>query len=299
MTTAMTRTEGGATMEGSLKQVLMSTVVAGVMGLDGSVLAGPPLNSFQGVGGMGLNPLAWTAGQAFAGGAAGRTDWQDLVSKPQIGGWYVRLEDIDANWQTYSVAGSLFGKRLELSYGHEIIETEADCIGKNDVGAKLLVLPENAGDTAFVPAIAVGGLWKNTDFDAQAISPNADDSGYDLYLVATKMITQLPRPLLISGGVLNSDEWVMGAFGHDHDRDWTWFANLDVLPFPFLAVGVEYKQGSEFPDWHNANYWDAHVGWLANQHLTVCLAYIDGGDEKSASRVGLGDCLTVTLQYAF
>jgi len=179
----------------------------------------------------------------------------------------VHLGDVDVDWVAGGVSETFF-KRLELSYGYEIIAPDgADNIHKQNYGAKVLLLPENYGDNKLIPAVSVGGLWKTTD----AETGDFDDAGWDAYLVATKLITQLPRPVLLSGGLLYTDELVTGVFGHDDDHDLTWFANLDVLPFSWLAVGLEYSVKLLS---HVANIGDAkslviHPASTTHQQLTA------------------------------
>ena len=87
---------------------------------------------------------------------------------------------------------------MEVSYGHEIIGLEgADTIYKDNVGAKLLVIEQGN----VVPAVSIGGVWKHTTFDGP---DGTDDLGLDLYLVATKLIKELPRPVPLSGGLIST-----------------------------------------------------------------------------------------------
>ena len=59
--------------------------------------------------------------------------------------------------------------------------------------------------------------------------PGADDSGFDFYAVATKLITQTPLPVLLSGGVLSSKEYITGVAGFDDDSKITGFANAEII----------------------------------------------------------------------
>ena len=261
-----------------------------------TVSAGVPLNNLQGVGGIAFNPLAYPAGQPLLDKEElpDRISISDYVRKPQLGAWYVNLGDVDVDWTTLGTAFTV-GERLELSYGYEVVaQAGVDNIYKHNLGTKLLLIKENESDQAWVPAVAVGALWKTTDAEI-----GFDNSGWDFYLVATKLITQLPLPVLISTGILYTDEVVTGVFGHSEGRDLTWFANLDVIPVKNVAVGLEYKQGARFNDFQNADYWDAHVAWFVNNNLTLVGAYVNAGDEESHSRVGLGDGVVLSLQYAF
>jgi hypothetical protein len=158
-----------------------------------------------------------------------------------------------------------------------------------------LLLPENSFDTEFLPAVSVGGIFKNTS----DVSNGVDSSGQDYYIVATKLITQLPRPALLSGGLLSTKGKVTGVFGYDDDRDLTWFGNVDVVLPWNLITGFEYKQGAQYSDWKDADYWETHLAWTPNSSLTLVLAYVDAGDETSTRKVGLGDGVVLSAQYAF
>lgn len=268
--------------------VLIGAVATGVR----SASAGVPLNTIQGEGGVAFNPLAYTAGQNKdpkdpAPGA-------DFISKPQFGIWQVHLGDVNVDWTAIGGGFTLFD-RIELSYSHEIAAPAAKNIYKSNFGAKVNLVPENAGDNKFVPAVSAGVLVKKTSDTAKGVN----DSGQDYYLVATKLITQTPLPILVSGGALSTDSRVTGVFGYDDKRDIAGFGNLDVLPLANVAVGFEYEQGAKFDDFKNADYWDAHIAWFANKSLTLVAAYTDTGDSKSKSAVGLGNGYVLSAQYAF
>jgi len=282
-------------MATTIQRSLIRGAVAGLVLGAGVSFAGVPLNNLQGVGGIAFNPLAYPAGQnAEEGKDEGGLHL--ALSRPQLGAWYVSLGDVNVDWVAGGVAETI-GQRLELSYGYELIAPDGgDNIHKQNYGAKVLLVPENAGGTKLVPAIAVGGLWKTTDAET---GDAFDDAGWDAYLVATKLITELPRPVLLSGGLLYTDELVTGVFGHDDDHDLTWFGNVDVLPFSWLALGFEYKDGAGYDDFQNASYWDAHAAWFVNRNLTLVAAYVNAGDENDTEEVGLGDGVVFSLQYAF
>jgi len=257
--------------------------------------AGVPLNGLQGDGGIAFNPLAYLAGTYDKDSKDGLGEW---VSKPQVGAWYVNLNDADINWYAASAALSV-ANRVELSYGNGFIDAKNvdRSIDTHNVGAKVKLLDENAFDTVWVPAIAAGGVWKYTDTDVTK-ALGTDKDGFDGYLVATKLITQTPLPILISGGVLESDEVVNGVLGHG-DYATVGFGNVDVLPLKNVAVGVEYKQGVDAGEIKNADYWDYHVAWFVNDHLSLVGAYVDTGDQDDSSKLGLGGGLVLSAQYAF
>jgi hypothetical protein len=269
-----------------LTTLLVLTVVLSVK----NVFAGPPLTNLEGVGGIAFNPLAYPADSN--GLIIGDTD---IIGKPRFGAWYVNLGDVKVDWTSISVADTFF-KRLELSYGYQTINQDnAAAKHKNNIGAKLLLLPENSFDTEFLPAISVGGIFKNTSNAGEGV----DSRGQDYYAVATKLVTQLPRPTLLSGGLLSTKGKVTGVFGYDDDRDLAWFGNVDVILPWNLITGFEYKQGAKYSDWKDADYWDTHLAWTANNNLTLVLAYVNAGNQTSTNKVGLGDGVVLSAQYAF
>jgi hypothetical protein len=268
--------------------VITMVVLIGVF-TNAVVKAGVPLNNLEGVGGVAFNPLAYTAGTSLD---PNDSSFANIFSKPQFGTWYVHLGETNIDWTTFGVAETFF-KRLEVSYGHETIAIEAaDNIYKNNIGAKLLVIEE--GDV--IPAISVGTVWKHTTFD---VPEGVDNSGVDCYAVATKLIKGLPAPVLLSGGLISTEGRTTGVLGFDDDRDEVWFGNIDVIPLENIAFGFEYKQGAKFDDFKNADYWDAHIAWFVNKNLTLVGAYVNAGDNESTSKVGLGDGVVFSIQYAF
>jgi len=256
--------------------------------------AGVPFNNLEGVGGVALNPLAYLA-DSSGDNSHFRIGKVDVSGKPRFGGWYVNLGDVNVDWITLGIADTFF-KRLEVSYGHEIIAlSENPTRHKNNIGAKLLLIAENFKDYKFIPAFSAGSIWKHTS----NVGAGVDASAADYYLVATKLVTQLPRPVLLSAGVLSTKGRVTGVLGFDEKRRQVFFGNMDLLLTDNIVVGFEYKQGANYPDFKNADYWDAHVAWLANKNLSLILAYVNAGSHKSNSKVGLGDGVVLSAQYSF
>lgn len=258
------------------------------------VFAGPPLTNLEGVGGVAFNPLAYLADSDGPDSHLKIGD-TDVVGKPRFGAWYVSLSDVKVDWTAIGIADTFFN-RLEVSYGYETVNQEnATAKHKNNIGAKLLILPENYADTKFLPAVSIGTIWKQTS----NVSAGVDDNAFDYYAVATKLITQLPTPVLVSGGALSTKGKTTGVFGYDKDRELTGFANIDVILPIDVLVGFEYKQGASYSDWKDSDYWDTHLAWTPNKNLTIVLAYVNAGDYKSTSKVGLGEGFVWSVQYAF
>ena len=287
-----------------------------------AVYGGVPLNNLQGTGGIAFNPLAYTAGLPWdddGGGdstnAVEKTDsaLNGKVSRPQVGAWYVNLNDAGINWWAGSAAIT-FADRVEVSGGYGFINAHKygdKSINTYNVGAKLKFLDENAFDTSWVPALAVGGVWKYTD-SRTVEAFRLDDNGFDGYVVASKLITQTPVPVLLSAGLLLSDEVVNGVVGHN-DYDVVAFGNIDVLPAENVAIGLEYKQGVDAGDTRatgghsirNHDYWDAHVAWFVTKNLTLVAAFAETGDKDkfyrkgSVKNLGVGSGAVFSIQYQF
>lgn len=280
-----------------MKRIFAAAVVLGVFLVSTVSFAGVPLNNLEGVGGIAFNPLAYTAGTNIekTNEDNGELSYQDIFTKPQFGIWYVNLGDVSVDWTAIGVAESFFKKRLEISYGFETIAPTGENIHKHNIGAKVLILEENFKGLKFVPAVSVGTIWKTTS----GAVPGVSSSGFDYYAVATKLITELPRPVLLSAGVLSTQGYVTGVFGFDGSREQTLFGNVDILPVPNVAVGFEYKQGAHFDAFKNADYWDAHVAWFVNPNLTLVGAFVNAGDSKSTKEAGLGNGVVLSAQYAF
>ena len=270
----------------------------------GTAYGGVPLNNLQGTGGIAFNPLAYTAGRPWDGGETNALN--GIVSKPQVGAWYVNLTDAEINWFALGAAVTFFD-RLEVSGGYAGINAHNygdNSISTYNVGAKLRFLDENSFDTSWVPALAVGGVYKYTDsktVDALGL----DHDGFDAYVVASKLITQTPIPVLLSVGGLASDEVVYGVVGHNKYGAAA-FANIDIIPVEQIALGFEYKQGVHVGDGiTNHDYFDGHVAWFVTDSLTLVGAYAYTGDKDkfyrdgSTRRLGVGGGFVLSLQYQF
>ena len=287
-------------MNKNIKNILAASVLSA-----SAAYAGVPLNNLQGVGGIAFNPLAYTAGQPWDGGET--NVFNGIVSKPQVGGWYVNLSDSDINWFAIGAAIT-FAERLEVSYGYGFTDAKKygdKSIDSNNLGAKLRILDENAFETQWVPAIAVGAVYKHTNTDL-ARAFGLDKDGFDYYAVASKLVKETPIPVLLSLGILYSDEVVNGVIGHGH-YDVSYFANIDVLPSENIAVGFEYKSGvdAETSGIRNHDYYDGHVAWFVTPQLTLVGAYAYTGDrdrfyrDGNPKNLGFGSGLVLSVQYQF
>lgn len=281
-----------------------SLIAAALIGTTFTTFAGVPLNNLQGTGGIAFNPLAYTAGRTWEEGGTNTLD--KIVSKPQVGSWYANLTDADIHWFALGTAVTIL-ERVEISGGYGGINAHKygdRSINTYNVGAKFRFLDENAFDTAWVPALAVGGVYKYTDsktVDALGL----DHDGFDGYIVASKLVKETPIPVLLSVGGLLSDEVVNGVVGHN-DYGAAVFGNIDIIPVKEVAIGFEYKQGVDVGDGiTNHDYYDAHVAWFVTDALTLVGAYAYTGDKDkfyrkgSTKDLGVGGGFVLSVQYQF
>ena len=287
-----------------MKNTSRLAVLAFASAAASAALAGVPLNSLQGTGGIAFNPLAYTAGLEWDGGDTNSLN--KIVTRPQLGGWFVHLPDSGISWFAAGTAIT-FAKRLEISGGYSFVNAYKygdGSINAYNVGAKLRILDENAFEQVWIPAVAVGGVFKYTDSDTVG-ALGLDHHGFDGYVVATKLVTQTPIPVLLSVGGLVSDEVVNGVVGHN-DYGTSVFANIDLIPIDQLAVGFEYKKGVNVGDGiRNHDYYDGHVAYFVTKQLTLVGAYAYTGDKDrfyrhgSAKDLGVGGGLVLSVQYQF
>lgn len=281
-----------------------SLIAAALIGTTFTTFAGVPLNNLQGTGGIAFNPLAYTAGRTWEEGGTNTLD--KIVSKPQVGSWYANLTDADIHWFALGTAVTVL-ERVEISGGYGGINAHKygdRSINTYNVGAKFRFLDENAFDTAWVPALAVGGVYKYTDsktVDALGL----DHDGFDGYIVASKLVKETPIPVLLSVGGLLSDEVVNGVVGHN-DYGAAVFGNIDIIPVKEVAIGFEYKQGVDVGDGiTNHDYYDAHVAWFVTDALTLVGAHAYTGDKDkfyrkgSTKDLGVGGGFVLSVQYQF
>ena len=257
-----------------------------------TAFGGVPLNSLDGAGGIAFNPLAYTSGLKLE-----NSEW---ITKPQAGAWYVKLPESNIEWSSYSLSLSV-ADRVELSYAFNLVNARDygdNNIEANTVGVKIRLLDENAFDTAWVPSLSIGVKYRHTDSNTTDLF-GLEHSGANYYIVATKLITQLPLPVLVSAGLQRSDEVVYGVVGHNHYGT-GFFANIDVLPSENVAIGVEYRQGINVGDHiENADYWNGHVAWFVTKQLTLVGAYVSTGNKDKHKKLGVGDGFVLSAQYQF
>src|ERR1039458_675181 len=154
--------------------------------------------NWEGQTGVFITPLAYTAASP-----------NNSVGKPILAYHYLDAGEVLGGFHTASVTVGLFG-RAEFGYTRDFHQPGSTAGlsplwdgGFNIVHAKVNLVPENAGKNNWLPAISAGFVGRNQDHHASGVlaSPSRDYNNADLYLVASKTVTQIkPLPVVLNLG---------------------------------------------------------------------------------------------------
>jgi hypothetical protein len=165
---------------------------------------------YEGPTGVFVTPLASTAASPANGAGRPVIAYHLLAGGPVIG-----------TWNTVSITEG-FAKRFEAGYtredhaaGNKAGLSPLWTDGLNIFHAKANLVPENAGKSKWVPAISVGGIVRTNDSNVYNGANGQSKTNGDVYVVATKVITQIEKkvPILVNAGVrgTNSSLWGLGG----------------------------------------------------------------------------------------
>jgi len=257
-----------------------------------------PLHQIEGSGGIFSTLSAYIVNPPRDG---------ELLGRPAVGFAYINLGH-DVNLEAFTITEAPL-KRLELGYGWNHLDLgdlplaldralPAGYRGPNDVqlhnfNARYQVITEGEFDQKWLPAITAGVHYKYNDGisevrDAVKASAGADvlgsaglsaDSGADFTLYAYKLITQLPRPVLLeAGGRATRAVWD-GLAGFTSSYSFVFEGNAVVFVTSNIALAAEYKQQ---PNDYKAvgslvrsegDWWTVDAAYVVNPHLTLAVGY--------------------------
>lgn len=256
---------------------------------------GPPLpvHTIEGYGGGAITPTAYLVNP-------GPKD--SFFGLPATSLTYANIGH-GKNVETAAVTETLFG-RLELGYGlsrfgigevkQDIQDATGVDVGRDDVylhnfNARYLAIEENSFGTNWVPAVTAGVHYKINDgidsldhrlggaFSNIGLESN---QGVDLTLTASKTIPNVfGRPLILTGGLRNSDAAWLGYLGFGGERHTTFEGSAIYLPLDWLAVGYEFRQKVDpyetIPGLveEEDNLQAVSLIFIPNNHLNIALVY--------------------------
>jgi hypothetical protein len=174
---------------------------------------------WEGETGVFVTPLAYTAASPVKGLGHPLVAYHFLNGGEVLGDFY----NVSATIGAFSRAEFGYTRSLH-SLGGDPNFSPLWNNGFNIVHGKVNVVPENAGNAPWVPAISVGFIARSQVRNVGGVFQNKDTTNTDFYLVASKTITQTGVPIILSAGVRgtnaqlwglggNAVEWEARAFG--------------------------------------------------------------------------------------
>jgi hypothetical protein len=246
-----------------------------------------PLHQIEGNGGIFATLSAYIVNPPRNG---------EPIGRPSVGFAYVNLGH-EVNLEAFTITESPF-KRLELGYGWDrlglgdlpqVLGIPADEVQLHNFNARFQILKEGEFDQKWIPALTAGVHYKYNDGISEvnrevggalanvAHIPNHDGVDYTLY--ASKLFTQLPRPVLLElGGRATKGVWE-GLGGFTDNYNFVFEGNVVVFVTGNFALAAEYKQQ---PRNYTAignvvrkegDWWTIDAAYVVNNHLTLAAGY--------------------------
>jgi len=216
------------------------------------------------------------------------------------------------DFQSFALTQNLYG-RIEFGYALERIglgdwpDDVRDATGGlhvenhailHNFNVRMMVIEEGGFGCEWMPAVTVGTHFKwnetlrdiNRQLGGACDMLGADHSrGVEFTAVATKTITGLlPKPIIISAGLRNSDAIHTGLLGFAGERRTTFEGSIIYFLTDKLMLATEYRQKSDLihqcsmggkhlikaeNDW-----WDICLGYVINDHITVAAGCANFGN---------------------
>jgi len=237
------------------------------------------------------------------------------VGRPSVGFAYVNLGG-DKNLEALTITESPF-KRLELGYGWDhlglgnlplalrnagLVNYHQDEVQLHNFNARFQILKEGECDQKWIPALTAGVHYKYNDGISEvnnevggllASHGISRQQGVDYTLYASKMFTQLPRPVLLElGGRATEGVWE-GLGGFTDSYNFVFEGNVVVFVTGNFALATEYKQQPR--DYQaigslvrkEGDWWTIDAAYVVNKHLTLAAGYGHFGNVLNAEANGV------------
>jgi hypothetical protein len=231
----------------------------------------------------------------------------ELIGRPSVGFAHISLGS-DKDLEALTITESPY-KRVELGYGWDhlslgdlpgalrsagLTQYHQDEVQLHNFNARVQILSEGEFDQKWIPALTLGAHYKYNDGISEvnnetkpltpggaltdiAHIPNHDGVDYTLY--ASKLFTQLPRPVLLElGGRATEGVWD-GLGGFTSGYNFVFEGNVVVFVTGNFALAAEYKQQPRDyqpvgnlvkveGDWATLD-----AAYVVNKHLTLAAGY--------------------------
>ena len=183
-----------------------------------------------------ITPTAYTV-QSEAG---------HFFSKPVVGFHFVAAGSVIGSVYSLSATEGL-ANRFEVGYTRSMHSNGENPYysplwffnGFHVVHGKARLITEEMGKHAWVPGIAVGGVYRWDDhYVSGAIAHTTYNNG-DVYIVATRTLRKTKPPLLLNFGVKGTNASIFGIGGNSPDFVACMFGGLGIaLPLPHGLIAV-------------------------------------------------------------
>ena len=258
-----------------------------------------PLHQIEGNGGIFATLSAYIVNPPRNG---------EPVGRPAVGFSYVNLGS-DKNLEALTLTESPFS-RLELGYGWDNLGigdlplaldralpggyNGPDDVQLHNFNARFQILKEGEFDQKWLPALTAGVHYKYNDgisdirnavkigaggADVLGNARLSREQGVDYTLYASKLFTQLPRPVLLElGGRATRGVWEgLGGFTPSYRA--VFEGNAVVFVTSSIALAAEYKEQPR--NYNNigslvqkeGDWWTIDAAYVVNNHLTLAAGY--------------------------
>ena len=265
-----------------VKRVSRIIVLVGIIALSNVAQAGAPLplHSIEGVSGVHITSTAYLVNPPEEGQMFGKPSFSVTV-----------IFGREKNLQSIAVTENILGKfeigyayqRLGLGDWPDDVKTATGLgvsqhLGMHIFNVRAMVVEENE----VIPAITLGthfkwseGQTKLDDNLGGLLDTMGSDHnrGVEFTAVASKTISDLlPRPIILTAGIRNSDAIHTGLFGFAGERQTTFEGSIIAFLSDRLVFAVEYRQKPNFLDDLEAG--GKHLVKAENDWMSIYLAYV-------------------------
>ena len=256
-----------------------------------------PLHGIEGMGGICTTYSAYLVNPAEEG---------TIFGMPSVGAVHVNVGK-GRHLDGITITETLWD-RIELGYGwnhldigdlpRDVFVATGLAIGDHSVSMhnfnlRVLAVKEGGYNQSWLPAVTFGIHYKhnsttdNIDQDLLGTLKGIgieNNDGWDFTVYGSKMITGLPRPLLINLGLRSTEAAHLGLLGFTEDRKIGFEGNLVVFLTGQFAVAAEYRQKpneyTELPGLieEEEDWWALCAAYVVNNNMTISGGYGHFGD---------------------
>jgi hypothetical protein len=274
-----------------------------------------PLHEIEGNGGVFATLSAYLVNPPRNG---------EIVGRPAIGAAFISLGH-GQNLEAFTITETPW-ERLELGFGADILQLGdlpgavkaaggpgiTENVGLYNFNARLQLLKEGEFNQKWLPALTFGTHFKYNDSTTSLNNALGGalhnigitrNEGVDFTLYASKLITFLPRPVLINvGGRATESAWI-GLLGFSNSYQFVFEGNVVVFITDKLLLAGEFRQLPKglYTSPNNlitaeSNWWTIDAAYVINKNWTVAVGYGNFGNVLNHNDSGV---FGVTTKYEF